>query len=201
VSKARDIGTAAETGFVDLLKKSGWPTAERRTLSGRFDKGDVSCGHPELCFEVKGGKNYRIPEWLRETETERVNAGAVWGFLIVKAKGVGYPNAGKWWAISTKDQWDTFQEIHKNALAGTALEYLNTTVRKHTIPQAMMQAQATRSARMEMEGIEGWEALQWYTGVWFTGWGNCEDYFVTRVDFLLDMLIRCGFATDQGGAK
>ncbi|MEV1201696.1 hypothetical protein [Microbispora rosea] len=104
MSRPRDIGTMAETAVVRALRVNGFPLAERRSLKGALDQGDIT-GTPGLCWEVKGGKaawfasDGQVAEWMRETEVERVNARADIGILVVQRKGIGTPNAGRWWAI------------------------------------------------------------------------------------------------------
>jgi hypothetical protein len=36
---------------------------------------------------------------MKETETERVNAEADLGILVIKPNGVGVSNVDKWWAV------------------------------------------------------------------------------------------------------
>lgn len=104
VNKPRNIGTAAETAVVRYLVANGFPHAERRSLKGNLDQGDIT-GTPGICWEVKGGaaaKNAsdgQVQAWLEETERERVNAGATIGILVLQRKGIGAINAGRWWAI------------------------------------------------------------------------------------------------------
>ena len=103
-ARPRDIGTAAETAVVRHLTAHGFPHAERRSLKGNLDQGDVT-GTLGICWEIKGGKaaktasDGQITKWLDETETERCNAGADVGILVVARAGVGAGNAGRWWAI------------------------------------------------------------------------------------------------------
>lgn len=91
-------GTAAESALVTFLRGHGWPFAERRALTGAKDRGDVT-GTPYIAWEQKSAARICLPEWLRETETERVNAGADYGVLVVKLRGVGAANAGNWAAV------------------------------------------------------------------------------------------------------
>lgn len=85
-SKAR--GTQFETLIVRTLQTLGFPSAERRALHGNVDKGDVAgCG--PLVFECKAAKRFELSQWLAETETERINAGADYGVLVVKRQGHG----------------------------------------------------------------------------------------------------------------
>lgn len=98
MSASRRKGTSAESAVVAYLQANGWTYAERRALMGSKDKGDVT-GVPGLCVEVKSAARICIPEWMRETEAERVNAGADYGFLVVKPRGVGDTRVGKWAAL------------------------------------------------------------------------------------------------------
>ena len=104
MNKPKARGTAAETAVTRWLAANGFPNAERRALRGTLDAGDIS-GCPGLCVEVKGGDAARtaghglIIQWLAETETERRNAGAQVGVLVVQRKGFGPDRAGMWWAL------------------------------------------------------------------------------------------------------
>lgn len=108
MNKPKAIGTKAETAVVRHLQANGFPHAERRALRGTQDAGDIT-GCPGLCIEVKGGDAARnasdnqITAWLAETETERDNADAEIGLLVVQRRGVGPANAGRWWAVLTVD--------------------------------------------------------------------------------------------------
>lgn len=102
-SKSKVIGTAAESAVVKVLLPF-WPSVERRALKGTLDEGDIT-GTPGIVWEVKGGaaaktaSDGQIEAWLDETEKERSNANADVGVLVVQRKGIGYPNAGRWWAV------------------------------------------------------------------------------------------------------
>jgi hypothetical protein len=98
MSASRAKGTAAETAVASYLRFQGWPYAERRALCGSVDRGDIT-GTPNLVWEVKAGTTLCIPGWLRETEIERVNAGAEYGILVLKPKGVGIGNVDRWWTL------------------------------------------------------------------------------------------------------
>lgn len=101
MSRSKDIGTRAETAVVRFLRTAGWPHAERRALAGAQDLGDVT-GTPGIVWEVKARKNTPsdtdVAGWMDETETERRNASAGIGVLIVRRRGVGEGHAGRWWA-------------------------------------------------------------------------------------------------------
>lgn len=102
--RPKDIGTAAETAVVRYLQGNGFPHAERRALRGTYDCGDVT-GIPGVVIEVKGGKaakcasDGQVAAWLAETETERLNARADVGVLVMARAGIGPANAGRWWAV------------------------------------------------------------------------------------------------------
>lgn len=103
-NKSGRLGTQAESAVVEVFKSAGF-RAKRLTLHGSKDVGDIDIGLDAVCVEVKGGKaaeqasDGQIEKWLEETDVERVNAGAWVGILVVKRKGIGYPNAGRWWCI------------------------------------------------------------------------------------------------------
>lgn len=91
-------GTRTETAIVNLIRASGWPNAERRALSGSTDRGDIA-GVPSVVIEAKSGARLALPEWLRETERERINDGAAYGVLVVKLNGMGETRVGDWPAM------------------------------------------------------------------------------------------------------
>lgn len=98
MSANRRKGTAAESALVDYLRTHGWKYAERRALTGSKDKGDVT-GTPGVVWEQKNAARICIPEWMRETETERENAGADIGVLVIKPRGVGVTRVDQWAAL------------------------------------------------------------------------------------------------------
>ena len=110
MSRSKAKGTAAESALVAALRRLGWPHAERLALSGKYDKGDTT-GHPGVVFEMKDAKTWAAPAWLRETETERINAKADYGILVIKVPGVGYPNAEKW--LTVMDSEAAFWLYHR----------------------------------------------------------------------------------------
>ena len=97
MSKSKQKGTLAETAVADFLKHT-FPAVERRTLSGANDKGDIA-GVPNCVVEVKNQRTYKIHEWMKETETERINAEADLGILVIKPNGVGVSKVNQWWAV------------------------------------------------------------------------------------------------------
>ena len=103
-SRSKSIGTAGESAVAKYLKAHGWPYAERRSLNGALDRGDIA-GTPGIVWEIKAGaaamnaSDAQIDAWLRETETERLNDGADIGILVTKRRGVSGTRAGEWWAV------------------------------------------------------------------------------------------------------
>lgn len=101
--RPKDIGTAAETAVVRAARCLGFPGADRLTLTGNKDRGDIGLC-PGVILEVKGGEQARgasevdIDRWLNETNTERRHAHADIALLVVQRRGVGAPNAHRWWA-------------------------------------------------------------------------------------------------------
>lgn len=105
VNRSRNIGTTAETAVVRYLQQNGFPFAERRSLRGAKDAGDIS-GTIGVCWEIKGGSTAKyagdalVEEWLVQTETERGNADADFGVLVMQRAGYGPERCGNWWAIT-----------------------------------------------------------------------------------------------------
>ncbi len=112
MSKAKAIGTRAETAVRNYLLSAGYTELEahRNVLTGSDDQGDVWLrdeNYGLVVFEIKGGnmaKNAsyeQCEKWFAEAEREKRNAGANLGFLVTQRAGVGYPRAGQWWAFAT----------------------------------------------------------------------------------------------------
>lgn len=108
-TKPRDIGTSAETAAKRWLVDDGWPDCERRALTGNRDTGDLTvCRRPLIIAEVKAGHAADkaspkvIADWLEQTDTEAVHAGADLGVLIVARK---YRNPRDWDAYMRACDW------------------------------------------------------------------------------------------------
>lgn len=84
-NRSKQKGTAWETQVVNYLKDNGWPYAERRTLSGNSDRGDINFD-PTWILECKDEAKITLSEYMREVEVEKQNAGALFGAAIVKAR-------------------------------------------------------------------------------------------------------------------
>lgn len=108
-SKAK--GTRAESACVKYLKPY-WPLAERRALSGRKDRGDIS-GIPKTAGEVKAAVKVELAKWQRETLVEMQNASADHCFLVIK---VPYKPVAKW------DFWMPAYQVGLEDMRFSALE-------------------------------------------------------------------------------
>lgn len=106
-NRPKALGTAVESAVVAHARRNGFGGADRLTLSGTADRGDVrlTAGLTAgVVVECKGGTTAErasdalIASWLDETERERVNAGAAVALLVTKRKGYGAARAGSWWA-------------------------------------------------------------------------------------------------------
>lgn len=85
-------GTAWESAVVDLLRRSGFPYAERRALSGPNDRGDVS-GVPGVVIEAKAEKRIDLAGYMDEVRLEKANANASVGVAVVKRRNHGTERA------------------------------------------------------------------------------------------------------------
>lgn len=85
-ASAKAAGTSWETEIVHTLIKNGWPNAERRRLSGAFDRGDIA-GVVGVCIEAKNTSKLDISAALNEAQTEATNAGARIGAAWIKRRG------------------------------------------------------------------------------------------------------------------
>jgi hypothetical protein len=103
VNRPKNIGTAVETAIVRAARTRGFPHADRLTLTGAHDRGDIGLC-PGVIIEAKGGEQAKnasdgqIAAWLHETEQECKNAHADVAFLVTQRPGIGAPNAHRWWA-------------------------------------------------------------------------------------------------------
>jgi hypothetical protein len=79
-------GTTYESECVDVLRTHGAPHAERRTLGGAHDRGDIA-GVPGVVFECKAEAKLDLPGYLREAEKERGNDKADVAVVWIKKRG------------------------------------------------------------------------------------------------------------------
>lgn len=105
MSRSKHRGTAAETAIVNYLQDNGFPYAERRTLSGNKDKGDIA-GVPGVVIEAKDCVRVEPAAWLDEATVEAANAGASVACVWFKRRGKSNP--GKWFVLMSGE---TFVEL------------------------------------------------------------------------------------------
>jgi len=106
MSRPRALGTMAESAVVAFLRDNGFLQAERRSLNGSLDKGDVT-GTPGLCWEVKyANGGIRMASWVTQTEVERLNSKSDFGILVIKPRGLGARTTGKWYAVMAAGSHD-----------------------------------------------------------------------------------------------
>ena len=98
MSKSKDKGTRFERLVVDRLRYVLGPSIERRALSGKNDRGDVSgvyfMGWP-FVLECKNCRRMELSSWMDEAEAEAGNADAPFFAVIHKRKGCGEANIGE----------------------------------------------------------------------------------------------------------
>jgi Holliday junction resolvase len=100
VNRAKQKGTSWESAIVAYLRERGVTHAERRTLAGVNDRGDIA-GIPGVVMEAKNCKSIDLGGWVTEMEREQVNDMAKVG--VVWAKRRGHTSAGKGYVIMTGD--------------------------------------------------------------------------------------------------
>lgn len=91
-SKAR--GTRWESAIRDYLNgtlgyshPTDWRLVKRQAQEGAKDVGDLHAW--PFVLEAKDVKSPAVPTWLRQAETEAVNAGFAYGVVIHKVRGKG----------------------------------------------------------------------------------------------------------------
>jgi hypothetical protein len=99
--RPKDIGTVAETAVARVFQANGFPYAERRSLRGVHDAGDIT-GVIGVCISVKGGAVAKaarpadLAKWRRELAVQQVHARAEVGLLVLQTNGFGTPRADQW---------------------------------------------------------------------------------------------------------
>jgi hypothetical protein len=86
VNRSKAKGTSAETAVVRFLRTIGFIQAERRTLNGILDRGDIT-GIPGVVIEVKNCARQELAAWVAEAERERDNDRATLGVVWHKRRG------------------------------------------------------------------------------------------------------------------
>jgi hypothetical protein len=182
VNKPKNKGTRAETAVARYLSASIFPGTERRTQTGRYDKGDMNVGQP-IVFEVKDIASPSYPGLLRETETERINALADFGILINKQAGVGYTNVAKWHAVIPAGK---FEELLLRGESNPLVHVVPRMARSLDLRIAMIDAE---KIRIVVKPATLFSAINVKTQA------NLEDYFVLTFRDVVVLLARAGYGT------
>jgi len=102
VNRSKAKGTSAETAVVNYLRAMGFTQAERRTLAGVHDRGDIA-GIPGTVIEVKNCARQELSGWVAEAERERDNDRASLGVVWHKLRGKTDP--AKWFVTMSGEQF------------------------------------------------------------------------------------------------
>jgi hypothetical protein len=99
VNKPKIAGTNAEGWVRNYAQETYWPTARRLALAGKNDIGDIDL-HPKIMVEVKAStRALLIGPWMRETDVQQYRKQADYGLLVIKTKGYGLQNAGRFLTV------------------------------------------------------------------------------------------------------
>lgn len=102
MSSSKRKGTAAESAVVQYLQAMGFAHAERRSLNGAKDRGDIA-GLPGVVIEVKNCARQELAGWVAEAEVERDNDNASLGVVWHKRRGKG--QAADWFVTMSGEQF------------------------------------------------------------------------------------------------
>lgn len=161
MSQSKNKGTRAETAVVEYANHSGFPYADRLTLKGVLDRGDVGwC--PGIICEVKDDKKFDYPGWLQETAVEKTNAKAEHAFLVVKPRGVGYTRVGMWWSVMYSGDYEA---LHAAAgyRAGIPAPYVSLSGGKYKAELARLALQPDWDGLVEIRAVGVKNERDWYT--------------------------------------
>ncbi|NUQ95819.1 MAG: hypothetical protein HOY79_04420 [Streptomyces sp.] len=109
MNRSKAKGTSAESAIVQYLRAMGFTQAERRTLNGAYDRGDIA-GLPGVVIEVKNCARQELPGWVAEAEKERDNDGASLGVVWHKRRGKGHPS--DWFVTMSGEQFVALLREH-----------------------------------------------------------------------------------------
>lgn len=119
-ASAKAKGAKFNKDVAETLRFHGWPYADKRSLSGRYDRGDIG-GVDNVATEVKAEASYagKLAGWLTEADVEAKNAGVSIPIVWHKRKGKTNPEEcyvtmwGSTWLMILKALRDgkTLQDI------------------------------------------------------------------------------------------
>lgn len=102
MNRSKAKGTSAESAVVQYLQTMGFTHAERRTLNGAYDRGDIA-GIPGVVIEVKNCARQELAAWVAEAERERDNDRSNLGVVWHKLRGKAHPS--KWFVTMSGEQF------------------------------------------------------------------------------------------------
>lgn len=182
MSRSKDKGTKAESAVTGYAQHSGFPFADRLTLKGSADRGDVGwC--PGIISEVKDDKSFDYSGWLQETAVEKANAKAEHAFLVVKPAGVGFTRVGMWWSVMYSGDW---VELHR------AAEY------RAPLPSPYVQLPG-HNYKKKLAGMASHVGFKGVVEIAPVGVKNERDwYIVTRLEQQVELLRAAGYGNPGG---
>ena len=155
-------GTYAETQVTRFLATHLDPGAERRRLSGCLDRGDIGGTHPDLCWEVKysGGARLALGTWFNELATEKRNAGARFGVLVIKPKGVGDTRVGEWYAGMLRGDLVRLADVDPDEVAVRPAVQVVHTMPGSKLDQLPLAIEFQVSAALQLPSLSGFPFVQ-----------------------------------------
>lgn len=94
-ASAKAAGTRFERQVADYLRDTVDDRIDRRVKTGGADKGDIASvrlpGGGRMVIECKDVAKLDLSGWVRESQTEMVNDGAVAAAAVHKRRGKGDP--------------------------------------------------------------------------------------------------------------
>ncbi len=114
-NRSKATGTTAESAVRDYMKANGFPFADRLTLHGSSDIGDIRLGDGiPVTVEVKGGQKAvtALGSHIDELWAEMDNGGTETGVVIAKRCRKG--NVGEWFAVMPVNLWvDLIHKVYR----------------------------------------------------------------------------------------
>lgn len=117
---SRDKGTKGESAVVEWWHQNGETRADRHTLHGNRDIGDIKVDF-DLVHSVKWvgkGQPMALSKWLNDLEVmkhnhaARYNPGGEYPAGLLTVRRALYPNVDDWYAVMRMaDWWANFREL------------------------------------------------------------------------------------------
>lgn len=101
-NQMKSLGTSHETAIKNWLRENGWPYADRRTLAGASDEGDLRLSERvPFTIEAKTAKSTTdkasLGAFMKELVAEVENSNSESGAVILKKRGT--TDVGEYYAI------------------------------------------------------------------------------------------------------